>query len=237
DRAEPASRLALPDRQQALSVCLSGRLALPTGWPEDVTRQEPRWVEDEAPGPASPPAVAAEPAPQGVVVPEFMRRAESNARWNRPGVRVALALASLLLAALMALQITLHFRDAIAALYPPMRGPLQALCSSFGCEIKPWRHIEALSIDSTSLNPIGNSGYRLNLSLRNKTGVEVAPPWIELSLTDASGTPFSRRVLGPQALSPMLRQVGAESEQALSFSFSTTGNQRVSGYSVNIFYP
>lgn len=215
--------------------------ALPTGWPTDVARQEPRWV-DEAPAAAAapePPApMVAEPtaAAPNVVVPEFMRRAQSSARWNRPGIRIALALASLLMAALLVLQVTLHFRDAIAALHPPMRGPLQSLCGALGCEVKPWRRIDALSIESTSLNPIGGSAYRLNLSLRNKTGVDVAAPWIELSLTDASGAPFSRRVLAPEALSPALVQVNAESEQALSFAFST-GSLRVSGYSVNIFYP
>ena len=33
-----------------------------------------------------------------------------------------------------------------------------------------------------------------------------------------------------------LKQVAAESEHELSFSFST-GGKRVSGYSVNLFYP
>ena len=182
--------------------------------------------------------MTAEPAValSGTAMPEFMRRAESSARWNRSGMRVALALLSALLAGLLALQVTLHFRDAIAALHAPMRGPLQALCGAFGCEVRPWRRIDALSIDSTSLNPVGSSGYKLNLSLRNKTGVDVAAPWVELSLTDANGAPFARRVLGPETLSPALSQVNAESEQALSVSFSTAG-QRVSGYSVNIFYP
>lgn len=217
--------------------------ALPTGWPSEVTRQEPRWVDDPAPvEPAAPsPARVAKPAPMtadpapDVVLPEFMRRAESSARWNRPGVRLTLALLAVGLAVLLALQITLHFRDAIAALHPPMRAPLQALCAGFGCEVAPWRRIDALSIDSTSLNPVG-SGYRLNLSLRNKTGVDVAAPWVELSLTDANGAPFARRVLAPDALSPALNQVNAESEHSLSLNFST-GGQRVSGYSVNIFYP
>lgn len=222
--------------------------ALPTGWPAEVSRQEsrqePRWVDVEA-APAPPPARATElPAmapepvspPAGVVMPEFMRRAESSARWNRPGVRLALGLASLLLAALLALQVTLHFRDALAALHPPLRGPLQSLCATSGCEVRPWRHIEALSIEATSLNPVGSSGYKLSLSLRNKTRVDVAAPWIELSLTDVNGAPFARRVLGPEQLNPALSQVGAESEQTLSLSFST-GGQRVSGYSVNIFYP
>ena len=87
-----------------------------------------------------------------------------------------------------------------------------------------------------SLNPVGTGSYKLSLSLRNKTGVDVAAPWVELSLTDANGAPFARRVLSPEALNPALSQVNAESEQALSLVFGT-GGQRVSGYSVNIFYP
>lgn len=221
--------------------------ALPTGWPADVARLEPRWVDAEPPAaapqsalqePEPEPALAAEPAAApATAVPEFMRRAQRSARWNRPAVRVALALLALLLALLLVLQITLHFRDALAALHPPLRAPLQALCGVAGCEVKPWRRIEALSIDATSLNPVGSgNSYRLNLSLRNKSGVDVAPPWVELHLTDANGAPFARRVLAPELLTPALKQVSAESENALSFSFST-GGQRVSGYSVNLFYP
>lgn len=185
--------------------------------------------------PAKPAKARKPPKTPEAAVPEFMRKAESSARWNRPAVKAALGAASLLLAALLVLQVTLHFRDAIAALHPPLREPLKSLCGVSGCEVKPWRRIEALSIDATSLSPVGSS-YKLSLSLRNKTGVDVAAPWVELSLTDASGAPFSRRVLGPELLSPALSQVNAESEQALSLVFGT-GGQKVSGYSVNIFYP
>lgn len=229
---------------------------LPTGWPAtELARHEPRWVDDDpAPDPAPEPkpakvAKAAEPAPsmaadpafapttqQSIDMPEFMKRAESSARWNRPAVRVALGIASVVLTAVLALQVMLHFRDALAALHPPLRGTLQALCGITGCEIKPWKRIDALSIDATSLNPMGSGGYKLNLSLRNKTAVDVAAPSIELSLTDANGAPLARRVLGPEALSPALTQVNAESEQSLSVVFGT-GGQRVTGYSVNIFYP
>ncbi|MFT7775031.1 zinc-ribbon and DUF3426 domain-containing protein [Roseateles sp.] len=220
--------------------------ALPTGWPSpDIARHEPRWVDEEQSAavfppthvPEAAPITAAEPAlaPEPVV-PEFMRRAESSARWSRPGIRLALLGVSLLLVVLLALQVALHFRHALAALYPPLREPLSTLCGIAGCEIKPWKRIEALSIDSTSLNPIGSGGYKLNLALRNKTGVDVAAPSIELSLTDTNGAPLARRVLGPEAMSPALTQINAESEQALSLVFST-GGQRISGYSVNIFYP
>lgn len=225
--------------------------ALPTGWPSEVARHEPRWVEaseadtpvDRLPLPEqtldpSPPMTAEPAVATPAVVPEFMRRAERSARWNRPGMKLAMGLVSALLALLLALQVTLHFRDALAALHPPLRGGLQALCGAFGCEVQPWRRIESLSIEATSLNPVGNGGgYKLNLSLRNKTGIDVAAPWVELSLTDVSGTPFARRVIAPEALIPLLKQVGAGSEHGLSFSFSTGGGQRISGYSVNIFYP
>jgi predicted Zn finger-like uncharacterized protein len=211
------------------------------------TEPEPSMAEmapitaEPAERPVKPAKAAKPPKPKKAAkpeaaVPEFMRQAESSARWNRPAVKAALGAASLVLAALLVLQVTLHFRDAIAALHPPLREPLQSLCGVSGCEVKPWRRIEALSIDSTSLSPVGSSSYKLSLSLRNKTGVDVAAPWVELSLTDASGAPFSRRVLGPELLSPALTQVNAESEQSLSLVFGT-GGQKVSGYSVNIFYP
>lgn len=199
----------------------------PPAAPSTPARAEPLSAPRAA-APAEPPDV--------VVLPEFMRRAERRARWNRPIVKVALGVFSLLLAALLSLQITLHFRDALAALHPPLRAPLQALCGALDCEVHPWRRIEALSIDATSLSPVGSASYKLSLSLRNKSAVDVAAPWVELSLTDANGAPLARRVLPPDAMTPVHTQIAAESEQALSVSFST-GSQRVSGYSVNIFYP
>jgi predicted Zn finger-like uncharacterized protein len=261
----PASSAEAPDAAPALGFVASSwmpdsqmpepdvSVSPPTDWgvpPAD--RHEPHWVDEgtslragSSPAPAEHADLGPEPAPLGesitstieVPIPEFMRRAEQSERWRRPWVRVAMGLTAVLLALLLSLQITLHFRDAIAALHPPMRESLVALCRTAGCEVQPWRRIDALSIDSTSLSPVGSgNSYKLSLSLRNKTSVDVAAPWIELSLTDANGAPFARRVLGPEALSPALKQMNADSEQTLSLVFST-GSQRVSGYSVNIFYP
>lgn len=198
---------------------------------------------------AATPAITAEPgdmmaatpslapqAPAAQVVPEFMRRAESSARWNRPGVRITLAALSLVLAGLLAVQVLVHFRDALSAAHPPLRAPIAAVCALTGCEVQPWRHIESLSIDSTSLSPIAGGAYKLNVALSNKTAVDVAAPWVELSLTDANGAQMARRVLSPEQLSPALKQVSAESEHTLSLIFST-GGQRVSGYNVAVFYP
>lgn len=224
---------------------------LPTGWPAtELARHEPHWVDEDravaqateraSDAAAAAAALTAEPpagaSADSIDLPEFMRRAERQARWNRPAVKAALGAVSLLLAAALVLQVTVHFRDALAALHPPLRTPLASLCELAGCEIKPWKRIEALSIDATSLNPVGSGGYKLTLALRNKTLVDVAAPSIELSLTDSNGAPMARRVIGPEGLSPALTRVNAESEQTLSLVF-TTGGQRVSGYAVNVFYP
>ncbi|WP_457424122.1 zinc-ribbon and DUF3426 domain-containing protein [Roseateles sp. P5_E7] len=222
--------------------------ALPTGWPSEVARQEPRWVDEPREPPSAPPAplaplpapapLVAEPsATPAAVVPEFMRRAESTARWNRPRVRLALGGASALLALLLALQVTLHFRDALAALNPPLRGTLQGLCGLFGCEVRPWLRPDALKVESTSLTPIdGSNSYKLTLTLSNLANVAVAAPWIDLRLTDASGALLARGAFEPKALSPQLQEIPALSEQSLSFTFRTAG-QSVSGYQVDAFYP
>ena len=124
----------------------------PTEWsPTESSRREPRWVEDADPRPSEPapaatawppdsaPAMSAEPEIAAAApMPEFMRRAENSARWKRPGVRLAMAVAAALLALLLVLQAVLHFRDALAAAHPPARGGLQALCGVFGCEVRPW---------------------------------------------------------------------------------------------------
>lgn len=204
-------------------------------------RQEPRWTDDVV----LPPALArvaeqsGEPLlpPPPPLVPEFMKTAQRGALWRRPAVRGALAVANVLLIGVLLMQAVLQFRNAIAAQYPAATAALEALCSVAGCKIQPWQRPEALSIDSTSLTPISTSNhYRLSMSVRNKSSTDVAAPWVDLTLTDASGTPFARRVFQPEMLSPAVDRMRADSDQSLSLSFGT-GQQRVSGYKVDIFYP
>ena len=219
---------------------------LPTGWPPapDMARREPRWVDEAAPPPPPVSANVAEPelaatpaaAPAPVVVPEFMRQAERSARWSRSGLRRVLAGASLVLALLLVAQAGLHFRDTLAARHPSLRPVLTALCGVAGCEIKPLQDIEALVIDATSLSPVSAGVYKLSVVFSSKASLDVAAPAVDLILLDSSGKTLSRRVLGPETMTPALTQVAAESEQTLTLVFST-GEQRVSGYKVALFYP
>lgn len=167
----------------------------------------------------------------------FLSAAAGAARWRRPGVRLALGASALLMTLLLAFQMVWHFRDALLSLYPQSEPALHALCQATGCELQPWRRIDALSVDNSSLTQVGTAGnhYKLGIQLRNKAGYALALPWIDVTLTDASGTLVARRMLSPADFSAAKALIDARSEQALQIVFST--DAKVSGYSVEIFQP
>jgi predicted Zn finger-like uncharacterized protein len=176
---------------------------------------------------------AAAAAPQA----SFLRDAESASRWKRPKVRAALALAATALALLAAVQATWQFRDALLALFPQSEPVLRAFCSAAGCELQPWRRIDALTVDSSSLSVAGNgNNYKLKVSLRNKAGYVVALPWVDLTLTDGNGAVVSRRMLKPADFDTKADRISGHAELTLQLMFST-GTQRVSGYTIEIFHP
>lgn len=178
-----------------------------------------------------------EAAEAAASVPSFVRKAESAQRWHRPWVRATLGTAALGLLAGVAGQIAWQGREAIAAQYPFARPVLLKMTTAMGQELKPWQHIEALSVESSSLNPAGEGNhYRLSLSLRNRSSWDVAQPWVDLSLTDASGQLVVRRMLSPQELHATQAAFTAGSDQQLQVVFDS-GNTKINGYTVELFYP
>ncbi|MBB4845298.1 putative Zn finger-like uncharacterized protein [Paucibacter oligotrophus] len=203
-------------------------------------------------------------------LPEFLRKPASGGAWQRRPVRLVTGFACGLLIAGLGVQLLQHFHDAIATVAPASRPALQAYCQLTGCQIKPWQRIEQMVVESTALSQLspGSNGnhYQLAISLRNKSRYELATPWVELSLTNASGALVGRRMLSPAefrlnppaASAPGLaaaavaasaasaasaaapsgkhESIAAGSELPLQILLST-GEQRVSGYSVEIFYP
>jgi len=169
--------------------------------------------------------------------PGFLRRAEGEARWQRPGVRLALGLGSLLLLLTAAAQLTWHYRDALATQSPLARQWLGSTCEKLGCALQPWRRLDAFSVESTGLSEAASGNhYKFSLSLRNKSPWELATPWVELSLNDGNGKVLLKKALKPEDFANGRPSTGANSEQALQLVFST-GRQRVNGYTVEIFYP
>ena len=194
--------------------------------------------------PPSPPAAAAGSRPGSLTgattappLPSFLRSAEHAAVWRRPAVRSALAAATLLLTTSLLLQTALLWRDSLAAYWPASAPALHGLCRVVGCQVLPLRRIESLAVDSSGLNRLdGSSLYRLQLVLRNRADTAVMAPALDLSLTDVQGKPVARRVLSLADLG--LPQTALEPGQELPIKvLIATGERRIDGYTVDLFYP
>jgi len=98
--------------------------------------------------------------------------------------------------------------------------------------------IEDLAVENTALTHTtpGSDAVKLSVNLRNRGIFVVALPSVDLSLTDASGQLVARRALTPTdflAASPGL-EAGTETTLSLML---TSSDKRVTGYTVEVFYP
>ena len=179
--------------------------------------------------PPSPPAVQVDPEP----TLDFIRKANSQARWQRPWVRGALGASALLLGLGLLAQMGTHWRDLAGARWPALSPVLEALCQ---CSLQAPRQLEALVVDNTTLKrPQESAGFQLGVTLRNKATHRIAAPHIELSLTDTRGQVVLRRVLSPQEFrQPDILQAQADATWLLDFSST---DSRITGYTLAAFYP
>ena len=170
--------------------------------------------------------------------PDFVRHADKAQRWKRSGARLGLALAVLLALLALAAQISHHFRDLIAARWPQSKTILVSACAWVPCQVGLPRRIDDLAVESTSLTHTipGSDAFKLSVSLKNRGRLTVALPSIDLSLTDASGQLVARRALAPIdfAASPAGLDAGADTTLSLML---TSSDKKVSGYTVEVFYP
>ncbi|WP_395698827.1 zinc-ribbon and DUF3426 domain-containing protein [Aquabacterium sp.] len=181
---------------------------------------------------AAPAAADSAPAP----APQFVRAAERDAFWRRPALRATLVGITALLGALLAAQLAMANRDLLAAHLPATRPALSALCQPLGCRIQALRRIDRLSVDSSGLARVeGAALYKLSVVLHNRAETPLQSPALDLSLTDAAGKLIARRVLqGTDLGLPPVMEAGQELPlQALL----STGDKRVTGYTVELFYP
>ena len=201
----------------------------------ELTRAAP------APDPTAPePPPKSAPADSvfgAIPLPEFVRRADSQARWHRPIVRGGLAIIALSLAVLLAGQVSRQWHDLIAARWPVTQPLLARACALWWqCELKAPRQLDALVVDSTTLTrPPHVDGYVLGVTLHNRAAHAIAAPHIELSLTDMAGAVVVRRVLTPAEF----RQgdtLPAQSDASWSLAFASA-NPRIAGYTLAAFYP
>ena len=173
------------------------------------------------------------------LVPGFVRQAQRQAFWASRGMRAALSLLTLLLAALLLGQWALRERDRLAAWQPDLQPLLQRVCEPLGCSVAPVRRIDAIVIDSTSLvRRIGNF-YSFDLVLKNTASMALAVPALELSLTDISDEVIARRVFLPEEWPDAPALLPAQGSVNVSFRLSLVLGDAtpMAGYRALVFYP
>lgn len=185
-----------------------------------------------------PPTAATAPlAADFRATPSFVRRADRAERWRQPRMRAALAVVVVLSIVLLAAQVVFAYRDLVAARFASTRPLLTHLCAVFGCSLGPARAIEDLSVESSGLLRVSQTdGYRLNLSVRNRSGIALAMPAVDLSLTDSQGKLLARRVLQPAELGAVQAEIGAGRDVPLQATLQTATDP-VAGYTIELFYP
>ena len=183
-------------------------------------------------------AASAAAAPSPVqALPSFLRTAERDALWRRPAMRAAAAIGVVLLAIVLVLQAAVLWRDTLAARWPASAPALTALCQLVGCSVQPLRRIEALAVHSSGLNRLeGSTLYRLQVVLQNRADTALMMPALDLTLNDAQGKPIARRVLQAAELGAPQTVLQASEELPIKALLST-GERRVDGYTLELFYP
>jgi hypothetical protein len=171
-----------------------------------------------------------------VAEPDFLRHAAYEASGQGVVARAMLVLAAILLCITLAVQLALHWRDWLAAHYPASRPLLVQMCRLAQCRIGPLRSIDDVVVDSSSLaRGADPDSYKLTILLHNRSSVPLALPSIDLSLTDADGSMVARRTLSPSDFK-VADVIAPRSEVSLSLNITTPG-RRVTGYTVEAFYP
>jgi hypothetical protein len=139
---------------------------------------------------------------------------------------------------LLTVQVSLAWRDKLAAHLPATRGVLAALCKPLGCSVNAPRQLASLAVEGSNLRqrPGGMDGYDLTVALRNRASHVVLLPAVELTLTDTQGQALIRRVLLERDWRGAAAQLPAGADITLQTVLQVS-DARIAGYTVEIFYP
>ncbi len=160
---------------------------------------------------------------------------------RRRYAQAAFAAAVPLLVLLLAGQATYHFREALAARWPVLNPPLVRACAALGCAVGALQEIADLAIEASDLqaDPAHQGLLVLTATLRNRSRLPLAYPYLELALTDAQDEVVVRRALAPGeyagGTTDLTRGIPANGEIAVKLFIDASATAQA-GYRLYLFY-
>ncbi|SEB24611.1 DUF3426 domain-containing protein [Paraburkholderia sartisoli] len=170
------------------------------------------------------------------VVRETREAAPRRIGWTLFGLLVALVLFVALAA-----QLAWWQRETVMVYWPASQPLYARACAQLGCTVAPPRDIDGLQVEPSDLRQVdGPHKLELKMPLRNRFGIALAYPAIELTLLDAQNNIVIRRVLWPQDYvtpgTSIAAGLPAHATQTMIVRLDT-GNAVASNFRVQIFYP
>jgi hypothetical protein len=218
--------------------------------PPETDQADPPLRAQAEPAPTSAPGAtaaasdAADPRAEPDDRPSFVRNAERAQRWRQPRVRTALGAVAVLAIAGLGGQISYEYRDLMAARFPATRPALELACKAIGCTVEAAHAIDSLAVESSGLVRVEKSSiYKLSVGLRNRAGIEVALPALDLTLTDTQGRLVARKVLRMADFGTPQATLGAGRDLTLQTTLQAAAQagepppQAIVGYTIEVFYP
>ena len=241
--AQPEAQEPQPQVAQGSQPEVQGTTA-PHQHPDDAaleplaqSRPDTRPPTDAQHGPAS--AASPEPPAPRTAEPSFVRKAQRQALWQRPLVRLLLLVAVAALALLLGLQAATQWRAPLARAVPVTQPVLDALCQTLDCQQALPASATDVVIDSSVLLRLMPGVYGFQVVLRNQSALEVLSPAIELTLTDIHDQVLVRRVLLPHEWPRPTATLPAGAQWSLQFELAFDGieGRVMTGYRAILFYP
>jgi predicted Zn finger-like uncharacterized protein len=161
---------------------------------------------------------------------------------NRLWTTVLFSLVSLVLLTTLVAQAAYFFRGGIVAWQPVLRPFFERACGDLGCDIPLSRDLDALRMESSSLetDPEQPNRARLKVSFSNRSQQVQAWPCFVLRLSDLQGSPLAQRVFWPKDYLPEGKsdKTGMAPMSELEFHLDLDlGGLSAAGYEVKPRYP
>ena len=183
------------------------------------------------------------PSAVGRTEPEFLIEDEPVNVFTR----ALWAIASVAALVLLLGQLVYVYRNELATLSPSLRTVISSACARIGCDVNFVRHLDKITIDSSSLQQVGGAAQEgqstellLTMSMRNRLDKAQSWPSLRLELKDASGTVLVRKEIPPHQYLPstLVDQPFAPGQEVnLTLPLTVAPGLIINGFQVRVFFP